>query len=91
VTAHLNLEFDYDDDYICNMNYLLRECGSATLFANSTQGDHPTQSIQFKAFSNQTYLVYVSLLILGNGTVNEDGEVITDVFNFDTLNLELGI
>eukprot|EP00349_Pseudokeronopsis_sp_Brazil_P009888 CAMPEP_0202978122 /NCGR_PEP_ID=MMETSP1396-20130829/84653_1 /ASSEMBLY_ACC=CAM_ASM_000872 /TAXON_ID= /ORGANISM="Pseudokeronopsis sp., Strain Brazil" /LENGTH=74 /DNA_ID=CAMNT_0049716993 /DNA_START=1899 /DNA_END=2123 /DNA_ORIENTATION=- len=42
VTAHLNMKFDFNSTTTCSINYLLRECGSALLFAQESNGQFAT-------------------------------------------------
>lgn len=62
VSVNLNMQFNYDENYTCKVSHLLRECGGTVLFGNLSNTDVATQSIQFKEFSNGTYLIYVSLI-----------------------------
>jgi hypothetical protein len=76
VSVNLNLQFAYDDNYTCKVNHLMRECGGVVLYSNLSNTAFYTQSLQFKEFSNETYLISVSLLNINN-----------EVYSFDYTNL----
>lgn len=81
--VNLNMQFVYDSNYTCTVNFLSRQCGGAVLYTNLSSTEIFTQTIQFKQFSNETYLIYISLMIFD--------PAVSGLINWDYLNLQFDI